>query len=92
MDKSPIAERFAANLAVAIERAGNPSQEAIANRAEMHRTQVSELLRGKQLPRLDTLVKLAGALNVQPAELIEGITFEPAEQRGQFKVKPAKKH
>lgn len=42
-------------------------------------------------PRLDSLIKLAGALQVEPAELIEGLHFEPAAQRGEFKIAPAKK-
>ncbi len=85
-----VAKRFAENLARCLKRAGY-SQEKLAGLSEMHRTQVSELLRGRQLPRLDSLIKLAGALGVEPAELIEGLHFEPAAQHGQFKVAPAKK-
>lgn len=85
MPDDALAQRFSANLARAREQSGL-SQEALAQRAEIHRTQVSELLRGNQLPRLDTLVKLAGALNVKPADLVDGLSFEPADQRGQFKT------
>lgn len=79
-----VAQRFAENLAHYREQAGL-TQEELAAKAEIHRTQIGQLLNGKQLPRLDTLVKLAGALNVSPAALIEGMVFEPAAQRGKFK-------
>jgi len=85
-----VAKRFSENLSRCLNQAGY-SQEKLATLAEMHRTQVSELLRGRQLPRLDSLIKLAGALNVDPAELTEGLRFEPADQRGQYKIAPAKK-
>jgi transcriptional regulator with XRE-family HTH domain len=91
VDKQAVAKRFAANLAHHQERS-SLTQEALAARAEIHRTQVSELLRGNQLPRLDTLVKLAGALEIEPADLLEGISFNPAaSQSGQFKITPPKK-
>ena len=85
-----VAKRFAENLARCLKRAGY-SQEKLAQLAELHRTQVSELLRGRQLPRLDSVVRLSGALGVEPAELLEGIHFEPAGSKGQYKVAPAKK-
>jgi transcriptional regulator with XRE-family HTH domain len=80
-----VAKRFAENLAYYREQSGL-SQEALASRAEIHRTQIGELLRGKQLPRLDTFVKLAGALDVPPTDLLEGISWEPAVQTGQFRL------
>jgi len=82
---SVVSERFADNLAYYREKTGL-SQEALASRAEIHRTQIGELIRGKQLPRLDTLVKLAGALGVSPCDLLEGISWEPAAQTGKFKI------
>lgn len=43
--------------------------------------------RGERLPRVDTLVKLAGALGVTPCELLEGITWNPGNwSRGEFEV------
>ena len=84
-----LAQRFAENLAHYHEKSGL-SQEALAAKAEIHRTQVSELLRGKQLPRLDTVIKLSGALGIPPAALIEGMSWEPAEQTGKFKISTPK--
>jgi transcriptional regulator with XRE-family HTH domain len=88
--KDAVAQRFAENLNRAREAAGL-TQEALAQAAEIHRTQIGELLRGNQLPRLDTLLKLAGALQVPPAELLEGLSFEPSAP-GEFKITPAKKN
>jgi transcriptional regulator with XRE-family HTH domain len=85
-----VAQRFAENLSHYREQAGL-TQEELASRAEIHRTQIGALLSGKQLPRLDTIVKLAGALGITPADLVDGITWEPADQRGKFKFSAAKR-
>jgi transcriptional regulator with XRE-family HTH domain len=85
-----VAQRFAENLARCLKRAGY-SQEKLAQLSELHRTQISELLRGRQLPRLDSVVRLSGALGVDPAELLKGIRFEPADQHGKYRISPAKK-
>ena len=34
------------------------------------------LERGVRVPRIDTLVKLAGAIEVDPAELLKGISWQ----------------
>jgi len=83
-----LSQRFAENLAYYLEKVGL-SQEALAAKAEIHRTQVSELLRGGN-PTLFTIVRLAGALSIRPADLIEGMSFEPADQQGKFKTTPRK--
>jgi transcriptional regulator with XRE-family HTH domain len=72
-----IAERFAENLKR--QRKLTPwSQEELAFRAEIHRTQISQFEGGNRIPRLDTLVKLAGALEIHPAALLDGMAWEPA--------------
>lgn len=86
---SVVAQRFAENLAHFLKESELTSQEALASRAEIHRTQIGELIRGKQLPRLDTLIKLAGALGVSPCDLLAGISWEPAAQTGKFKIETA---
>jgi len=83
----PLTQRFSENLAHYFEASGL-SQEALAAKAEIHRTQVSDLLRGQGNPTLATIVRLAGALGCQPADLVEGMSFEPADQQGRFKTKP----
>jgi transcriptional regulator with XRE-family HTH domain len=78
--------RFAANLK-RLRLAAGLSQEELGFRADIHRTQTSFIEGGHRLPRLDTLVKLAGALGVTPNDLLDGITWEPSEhRRGSFIV------
>lgn len=48
------------------------TQEALADRAELHRTEIGLLERGLRVPRIDTLLRLAAALAVEPAELLVG--------------------
>ena len=77
-------ERFAANLRQARTKAGI-SQEELAERCELHRTEISLLERAGREPRLATMVKLAGALDSSPAELCAGISWLAAQSR--FEVK-----
>jgi transcriptional regulator with XRE-family HTH domain len=73
MDKR---DRFAVNLRRAREAAGI-SQEVLAERCEVHRTEVSLLERGGREPRLGTMVKLAVALGTTPEALCTGIGWDP---------------
>lgn len=75
-----VAERFGANLRDCRKRA-NLSQEDTAVRASLHRTAVGQLERAERVCRIDTLVKLAGALGVEPAELLTGLSWEPGGTR-----------
>lgn len=75
-----IAEQFGCNLA-RCRRAAGLSQEEASFRAGLHRTEVSSLERGKRLPRVDTVAKLAAAVKADPGELFEGIAWEPGELR-----------
>jgi transcriptional regulator with XRE-family HTH domain len=72
----PPSARFAANLRH-LRAAAGLSQENLALRAGIHRTQVSLLEGGKRMPRVFTLVCLAGSLGVTPNDLLEGIVWEP---------------
>ena len=65
-------ERFASNLRAARHEAGL-SQEALAEACAVHRTEVSLLERGRRVPRLSTIVRLARGLRVAPARLLDGI-------------------
>ncbi len=81
-----VAERFGANLRDGRRRVGL-SQEETAVRASLHRTAVGQIERAERVCRVDTLVKLAGALEVDPSELLEGIVWEPGGMRlGQFRL------
>jgi transcriptional regulator with XRE-family HTH domain len=53
------------------------SQEEVAERAEIHRTQMTLIERAERLPRIDTMIRLAGALGVSPAELLDGLVWRP---------------
>jgi transcriptional regulator with XRE-family HTH domain len=84
-----IAARFGENLARCRKRA-KLSQEEVGVRASLHRTEISLLERGARLPRIDTVVKLAGALAIPPSDLIEGIDWSPGStNRGEFTVAAA---
>ncbi len=83
-----VAGRFAENL-VRARKAAGLSQEEVGWRASLHRTEVGLLERGTRVPRVDTLVKLAAALELPLAcPLLEGIEWEPPAiaQMGRFAV------
>lgn len=81
-----VAARFGDNLA-RIRRAADMSQDALSVGASVHRTEISQLERGLRIPRIDTLVKLASTLEVDPQDLLEGIEWTPGEARlGQFRA------
>lgn len=52
------------------------SQEGTAERAGLHRTEVALIEAGKRAPRLDTIVKLAGAVEVEPCALLMGTAWK----------------
>jgi transcriptional regulator with XRE-family HTH domain len=90
MNPVDIATLFGQNLKRARKRA-ELSQEELGIRATLHRTEVGLLERGERLPRIDTMIKVAGALEVPPAELIEGIKWSPGSTRiGEFRMEDEK--
>lgn len=61
-------------------------QEALADAASLHRTHVSLLERGKRMPSLLVVKKLAGALGTTMASLMEELEAgPPRESAGQVK-------
>jgi transcriptional regulator with XRE-family HTH domain len=68
--------RFGRNLVRARAAAGH-SQEVVADLAGLHRMAVGQLERGERIPRTDTLVKLCGALRVEPRVLLAGLVWMP---------------
>jgi len=77
-------DRFAVNLRKA--RQGKKiSQEELGFRCELHRTEISLLERGGREPRLGTIVKLCGALDVTPDELCMGIRWNAKSQKFSFR-------
>jgi transcriptional regulator with XRE-family HTH domain len=75
-----LAARFGDNLARCRKRA-DFSQEELALRASLHRTEISNLERGLRLPRVDTLVKLKSCLEVSADDLLAGLTWTPGDYR-----------
>ena len=73
--------RFGDNLILLRDRVGL-SQGELSVRSGLHMTQVGLLERGLRLPRLDTIVKLAGALEVPPCELLTGMAWRLATDQG----------
>jgi transcriptional regulator with XRE-family HTH domain len=66
-------EGFGANVR-RLRRAGDGfSQEALAERAGLHRTEIGKIEQGNVEPRLSTLVILADALGVTLDEMVAGL-------------------
>lgn len=88
MDSRLVARRFGTNLLIARERA-NVSQEELGLLASLHRTEIGLLERGARCPRIDTLLKLTGSLEVVTDELLEGMSWTPGGvQLGAFRLPP----
>jgi transcriptional regulator with XRE-family HTH domain len=80
-----IAARFGDNLA-RCRRQADLSQDELGVRASVHRTEISQLERGLRVARIDTLIKLAGSLEVSPDELLAGLSWDPGGTRiGRFR-------
>jgi transcriptional regulator with XRE-family HTH domain len=68
-------ERFADN-AVELRRRAGLSQADAGLRAGLHRSEFSMLERRRRMPRLDTLLRIAGAVEAEPWELLEGLGWD----------------
>lgn len=49
------------------------SQEALGFACNLHPTEISRLERAVREPRLSTIVRLAHAMDIKPARLLDGI-------------------
>jgi transcriptional regulator with XRE-family HTH domain len=79
-----IAERFGRNLR-RCRRRQDMGQERLSEFASLHRTEIGQLERGLRVPRIDTLLRLAGALEVSADRLLDGIVWVPREhKKGKF--------
>jgi DNA-binding XRE family transcriptional regulator len=72
---SEVPRMFAENLKE-LRRGRGLSQESAADRAGLARTEVSLLERGLRTPRLDTIVRLGGALEIEPCGLLMGLAIQ----------------
>ena len=75
-----LACRYGQNLAERRRQVGL-SQARAAERAGLHRTEVALIEGGKRLPRLDTIVKLGGALELEPCALLMGLAWKLEEPK-----------
>jgi len=84
-----LARRFGQNLRRERRRAGY-SQEELGFLSSLHRTEIGVLERGVRLPRLDTIVKLLGALDtIEANDLLAGMQWTVGGVRsGGFAVEP----
>ena len=74
-----VAERFGENLR-RVRKREDLSQEQLAKRASLHRTEIGFLEKGERACRIDTLIRLAGAMAVPPGELLDGIDWVPGPE------------
>jgi transcriptional regulator with XRE-family HTH domain len=81
-----VAVKFGRNLFRCRRRAAM-SQEELGALAQLHRTEIGMLEQGTRLARVDTLMKIAGALAISPGELLEGIHWTPGNSsEGRFAI------
>jgi transcriptional regulator with XRE-family HTH domain len=73
--------RFGDNLILLRDR-GGLSRGETAVRSGLHTTQIGLLERGLRLPRLDTIIRLAGALEVAPCDLLSGMSWRLETYQG----------
>ncbi|HTT93754.1 MAG TPA: helix-turn-helix transcriptional regulator [Solirubrobacterales bacterium] len=75
---SDLTEAFGERLIVARFNCGRITQETVAERAEVHRTQMTLYESGRRMPMLESLVRLAGAVDLTAGELLGPIRWMPA--------------
>lgn len=81
-----IAIRFGRDVFLARRRA-DLSQEELSIRAVVHRTEVGLVENGERVPRLDTILKLAGGIDADPCDLLDGLAWVPhGFRQGRFYV------
>lgn len=77
MDSASLARQFGKSVVICRKNT-KLSQEDLAFRAMLHRTEISQLEQGARLARIDTVIKLAGALSIPPGDLLKGMAWTPA--------------
>jgi transcriptional regulator with XRE-family HTH domain len=71
-----LGERFGANL-LWFRRQACLTQQELADRIGMTRTVLSKIERGRQIPRLDTILKLVAGLEVKNCDLVAWMWWDP---------------
>jgi transcriptional regulator with XRE-family HTH domain len=75
------AERFAENVRRLRRRAGISAEE-LADRAAIDRSHVGSIEAGRVEPRLGTLLRMIGALDTTPDEILDGISWRAGGEEG----------
>lgn len=78
LDRSVVCPAFGRRLR-ALRGEQSVSQDALARRAGIHRTEVGKLECGERDPRLTTILRLAHGLDLPPEALVEGLIAEGGE-------------
>jgi transcriptional regulator with XRE-family HTH domain len=73
----PVAAAFG-DLLAAARKASGKTQEELADLSGLDRTSISQLELGKVSPRLATVIRIAGALDMDPRDLVPDIRWKPA--------------
>lgn len=71
-----LGERFGANV-VWFRLQARLTQQELADRVGMNRTILSKIERGRQLPRLDTILRLVAGLEVRNCDLVAWMWWDP---------------
>jgi transcriptional regulator with XRE-family HTH domain len=84
-------EAFIINLK-RLRKASGLSQENLSLRASLARTHVGKIENRERAPKIDTIHRLAGALGVEPGELLAAFYWRPDERGcdGQITDEPPK--
>ena len=80
-EEKAVAEKIGGNVARLRTEAGTSIAE-IARRAELDRSYIPLIEKGERLPRLDTVLRLAGALGAEPDELLQGVVWRSRTYSG----------
>ncbi len=81
-----LAACFGRNLFL-LRRRADLSQEELSVRAALHRTEIGLLENGHRMPRLDTIIQLAGAMEGEPCGLLDGMAWiSEGFKQGRFYV------
>jgi transcriptional regulator with XRE-family HTH domain len=79
--EADLARQFGENLTLLRSRVGL-TQMGTAERSGLNRSEIRLLEKGWRVPRLDTLLKVAGAVEVEPCELLRGMAWELDPPKG----------
>ncbi len=74
--EASLAAHLGHNLRLA-RRCARLTQRELASRAGVHRSALAALERGERVPRIETALRLAGALEMPLARLLAGIAWVP---------------